>query len=130
MTTDRCTDVDVSAWPTGILPGGRRGADTLADLTVSRFTMEAVTAAGRAVAVEIECAGPLLVIWLRPSGCAVFNRAMVGKWLTDPREPLVHTGGLSLDLRVDPEGAIALTLPDGTVWPLSPMDLEQLQGHL
>ena len=119
--------VDVPAWPTGTLPGTGPPEVRTVETDTVRFTVEIVTASGSVLGIEFALASAVVVIWYRPDACAAFDRVTLKEWLSDPGEPL-SIDGVSFDL--ESEQQIAMSLPDGTVWLMSPMALEQLRDHL
>ena len=97
----------------------------------SRYTVEVVTTSGRAAGIEFRIEDDAVEIWHLDRCRGVFPRDFLRDWMAPPGHPLVASEvGLSVDRMVDAQGRVALSLPDVSLWTLSPQALEVLRTRL
>jgi hypothetical protein len=98
---------------------------------MERFVMEVVTMSGRAAAVEFRIDGDTVEVWHRDRCSGAFRRDAVRDWLSAPDEPLISQDVMfSLDRMVDRAGRVAVSLPAGIAWTLSPEALAGLRQRV
>ena len=98
----------------------------------ARLRMEVVTVSGRAASIEFRFRLDSVEVWHHEHCSGIFDRSQLRDWMLHPGDlPLiVDEVTFALDLMVDREGRVALTLPDVDAWTLAPAALENLQRSL